>query len=241
MKNLIYKCVLLPLWAIIFFTGCKKGFLDVPPQGKLTKDQALIDPAAADRLVAGVYNTLYLQGTVGLKLVILGDVTSDDSDKGAVASDPGFDGIFLDNFTHTPNTGIFNDIWKEHYSSIGAINEALNVLDAGTYEESVKKRLIGEVRFLRGFYYFNLLRVFGGVPKIVKVITPAEQNNDEFQTRAPKEEIYAQIAQDLMYGIENLPEKGATGAVVGRATKGAAQALLSKVYLYQQNWQGAYD
>ncbi|MGN7783739.1 RagB/SusD family nutrient uptake outer membrane protein [Niabella sp. 22666] len=241
MKNLIYKCVLLPLCAIIFFTGCKRGFLDVPPQGKLTRDQALIDPAAADRLVAGVYNTLYLQGTVGLKFVILGDVTSDDSDKGSVASDPGFDGIFLDNFTHTPNTGIFNDVWNEYYNSIGAINSALDVLEAGTYEESVKKRLVGEVRFLRGLYYFNLVRIFGGVPKIIKVITPAEQNNSEFQTRATKEEIYAQVIEDLLYGVDNLPAKGDAGAIVGRATKGAAQALLSKVYLYQQNWQGAYD
>ncbi|MBZ4189141.1 RagB/SusD family nutrient uptake outer membrane protein [Niabella beijingensis] len=227
--------------AATVFTGCKRGFLDVPAQGKLTVDQALIDPAAADKLVAGAYNTLYLQGTVGLKLVIIGDVTSDDADKGSVASDPGFDGIFLDGFTQTPNTGIFNDVWREYYSSIGRINSALSVLESGTYDETVKKQLIGEVRFLRGYYYFNLVRIFGGVPKLTRVVTPAEQNNDEFQTRASKEEIYAQIIEDLSYGVENLPEKGAAGAIVGRATKGAAQALLSKVYLYQQNWQGAYD
>lgn len=241
MKKIFYKSALALLTATLVIPGCKRDFLDVAPQGQLTKEQALQDPAAADKLVAGAYNTLYLQGTVGLKFVILADVTSDDSDKGSTTSDNGFDGIFVDNFTHTANTNIFNDVWKDYYSSIARINQALSVLEAGTYDETTKKRLIGEVRFLRGLYYFNLVRIFGGVPKVVRVPAPTEVYNDEFQTRATKEVIYAQIIEDLSYGVTNLPAKGDAGAVVGRATRGAAQSLLAKVYLYQQNWQGAYD
>ena len=230
--------MLLPM---LIITGCKKDFLDVPPQGKLTVDQALIDPAAADQLVGGVYNTLYLQGTVGLKFVILADVTSDDADKGSVPADNGFDGIFLDAFTHNANTGIFNDVWKENYIGISRANNALDILNNGTYEETIKKRLIGEVRFIRALYYFNLVREFGGVIKLTRVPTVAEANGNEFQTRATKADIYQVITDDLLYGVANLPQKGDAGSVVGRATKGAAQSLLSKVYLYQQNWQGAYD
>ncbi len=221
--------------------SCKKDFLNVPPQGSLTVDQALIDPAAADKLVGGVYNTLYLQGTVGLKFVILGDVTSDDSEKGSVASDPGFDGIYLDAFTYNANTGIFNDVWNENYRGIVRANNALNILNSGTYDEVTKKRLIGEVRFIRALFYFNLVREFGGVPKVTRVPDASEANSDEFQTRAPKDTIYKVITDDLLYGVDNLPMKGEAGSQVGRATKGAAQALLSKVYLYQENWQGAYD
>jgi hypothetical protein len=240
MKKLFYKTTLGLMIATSLYS-CKKDFLNVPPQGSLTVDQALIDPAAADKLVGGVYNTLYLQGTVGLKLVVLGDVTSDDSEKGSVASDPGFDGIYLDGFTHNANTGIFNDVWNENYRGIARANNALNILNSGTYDEITKKRLIGEVRFIRALFYFNLVREFGGVPKVTRVPNASEANSDEFQTRAPKDTIYKVITDDLEYGVANLPLKGDAGSQVGRATKGAAQALLSKVYLYQQNWQGAYN
>jgi hypothetical protein len=239
MKKIINTTLALSL--LLLINGCKKDFLEVPPQGQLTEEQALIDPAAADKLVGGVYNTLYYQGTVGLKYLIMGDVTSDNSDKGSVESDNGFDGIFLDNFTHSPNTGIFNDVWIDHYKGIAAANKALDILNSGTYEENTKNRLIGEVRFIRGLYYFNLVRMFGGVPLVTRVPTPAEANNDEFQTRASKEAVYDAIEEDLQFGVTNLPAKGEAGAQVGRATKGAAQALLAKVFLYQGNWQGAFD
>ena len=241
MKNIFYKITFTLATAAILNTGCKKDFLDVPPQGALTVEQALTDPLAADKLVIGAYNSLYSQGTVGLKFVIMADVTSDDSDKGSTPSDPGFGGNELDGFTYTPNTGIFNDVWTEHYKGINRINQALNVLEAATFSEPVKKRLIGEVRFLRGYYYFNLVRMFGGVPKLIRVPNASEANSDEFQTKATKEAIYQVIVDDLLYGVNNLPEKGGNGSQVGRATKGAAQSLLSKVYLYQQNYQGAYD
>lgn len=240
MKNILFKSIL-GLGFIAALVSCKKEFLDVPPQGQLTEEQALIDPAAADKMVAGVYNTLYLQGTVGLKFVTLADVTSDDSDKGSTASDPGFDGIFLDVFDYDENTGIFNDVWKENYRAISRANKALNIIEQGTYDETTKKRLAGEVRFIRALIYFNLVREFGGVIKLTRVPSVAEANSDEFQKKATADEIYQVIVDDLLYGADNLPLKGDPGSQIGRATKGAAQALLSKVYLYQQNWQGAYD
>ncbi|WP_316817711.1 RagB/SusD family nutrient uptake outer membrane protein [Pedobacter nyackensis] len=241
MKKIFYITTLALFASAIFIASCKKGYLDVPPQGKTTEEQALIDPDAADKLVVGAYNNLYLPGTVGLKLVVLADVTSDDSDKGSVISDPGFDGIFLDNFTYTPTTGIFNDIWVDNYKGIASANKALSVLEKSTIDVGIRDRLSGEARFIRALLYFNMVRTFGGVVKLTTVPTFAEANNDEFQTRASKEEIYKVITDDLLFGVEHLPIKGEGGAIVGRATKGAAQALLSKVYMYQGNWQGAYD
>lgn len=221
--------------------SCKKDFLDVPPQGELTEEQALIDPTAADKMVGGVYNTLYYQGTVGLKYLILGEIASDNADKGSEPNDPGFGAIEIDPFVHNANTAIFNDVWVDHYKGIAAANKALDILNAGMYEEATKNRLIGEVRFIRALYYFNLVRMFGGVPRVIRVPDPSEANNDEFQIRASEEDIYAVIEEDLQFGVTHLPQKGEPGSQVGRATKDAAQALLAKVYLYQENWQGAYD
>lgn len=241
MKKIFYIITLGLIASVIFIASCKKGYLDVPAQGQITEDQALIDPDAANKLATGTYNNLYLPGTLGLKLVVLADVTSDDSDKGSVSTDPGFDGIFLDNFTYNPNTAIFNDIWVDNYKAISSANKALAVLEKSTIDVGVRDRLIGEVRFIRALLYFNMVRTFGGVIKLTTVPTLAEANNDEFQTRASKEEIYKVITDDLLFGVDHLPVKGESGAIVGRATKGAAQALLSKVYMYQGNWQGAYD
>ncbi len=221
--------------------GCKKSFLEVPPQGQLTEEQALIDPDAANKLVGGIYNALYLQGTVGVRWVILGSIASDDADKGSTPSDGGFDSMDIDNLTFTSNNSNFNEVWKAHYIGIVRANKALSILEQSTFDETTRRRLIGESRFLRGFFYFNLVRAFGGVPKLVRIPDPSEANNDEFQTRASKDEIYAVITEDLQYAVDNLPMKGEAGTQVGRANKGAAQALLSKVYMYLKDWQKAYD
>ena len=226
----------------IGITSCKKSFLEVPPQGQLTELQALADPTSAEKMVGGVYNTLYFGGfditTVGFLYAIATDVASDDADKGSTPSDFG-PAAEIDNFTTTPNNFIFNNLWNGHYTAIARANRAIDILEKSTFDASVKNRLIGEVRFLRGLYYFNLVRMFGGVPKVIRVPDPSEGNSDEFQTRANKEEIYQVILDDLNFAADNLPLKGATPQ--GRATKGAAQSYLAKVYMYQKNWAKAAE
>lgn len=228
--------------AVTIISGCNKDFLEVDPQGQLTEVQALSDPGAAEKLVGGAYNTLYLGGfgstTVGFLFTIATDVASDDSDKGSTPSDfpPAAE---IDNFAISSNNAIFNNLWNGHYAAIARVNRTIDILEQSTFEESVKNRLLGEVRFLRGFYYFNLVRLFGGVPKVIRVPDPSEGNNDEFQTRASSDEIYQVVIDDLQFAADHLPLKGATP--VGRATRGAAQSVLSKVFLYRKDYQKAYD
>lgn len=225
---------------------CKKSFLEIDPQGKLTETEVLLDPNAASQLVGGVYNTLYLGGfgntTVGFEWEILNDVASDDADKGSTPGDFDANGAGdIDNFKANPNNGIFNNIWNGHYIGIARANNAIDILSNSKFDSTSRNRLIAEVRFLRGLYYFNLVRTFGGVPKVIRVPLPTEVNNDEFQTRASAADIYNVIIDDLQYGVDHLPVKGDANTQVGRANKGAAESLLAKVYLYQKNWQKAFD
>ncbi|TDH23067.1 RagB/SusD family nutrient uptake outer membrane protein [Segetibacter sp. 3557_3] len=236
-----YKLLVLAV-PLLMVAGCSKKFLEIDPQGQLTEVQALRDPEAANQLVGGVYNTLYLGGfdnsTVGFQWAILGDVASDDSDKGSTPSDYDAGGAGdVDNFRPNPANGIYNNIWNGHYLGIARANKAIDILNSSTIETTAKNRLLGEARFLRGFYYFNLVRAFGGVPKVVRVPEPAEVNSDEFQTRASVADIYAVILEDLQFAVDNLSVKGTAGTQLGRATKGAAQSYLAKVYMYQKNWQ----
>lgn len=240
-NNILAFLAALPL--LLAAAGCKK-FLEVPPQGQLTEEEILTNPDAAKDLVNGVYNTLYFGGfdktTVGMLWVMMTDVPSDDADKGSFDADFG-PAKEVDNFTHTPNNFIFDNVWRGHYAGIARANQALDKLEGSTFDAATKNRLIGEVRFIRGLYYFNLVRAFGGVPKLLRVPNATEANNDEFQVRATRQEIYDVVMQDLQFAADNLPLKGDASTQTGRATKGAAQALLAKVYLYQKNWQKAFD
>ena len=244
MKKIFKTGVAAVLSFMILFVSCSKKFLEVDPQGQTTEVLALIDPDAANKLVGGVYNTLYYGGfdktTVGFLWVMANDVASDDGDKGSTPGDFGPAGE-IDNFTHNSNNFIFNNIWSGHFSAIISANKAIDVLNKGSLEASVKNRLLGEARFMRGFYYFNLVRFFGGVPKIITAPMASEGNSDALQTRAPAAEIYSLIIEDLQFAADNLPLKGDAATQVGRANKGAAQSYLAKVYIYQKNWQKAFE
>ena len=242
-KNIIIASTLA---AAILMGSCSKGFLEVEPQGQTTEVLALTDPEAAGKLVGGVYNTLYLGGfgktTVGFLWAVSLDVASDDADKGSSPGDFSPLGD-IDNFTHTANNFIFDNIWSGHFSGIVAANKAIDILGKSSIEAATKNRLLGEARFLRGMYYFNLVRFFGGVPKIITVPLPSEGNSDPLNTRATVAEIYTVIKDDLQFAVDNLPLKGENTTQTGRANKGAAQAFLAKVYLYEKptNYQKVFE
>ncbi len=170
-------------------------------------------------------------------------ITSDDADKGSTPSDTGTDKHKMDNLTFEASDLSFNEVWKGRYDGIYRANNALYYLDEFQIDESLKARLAGEVKFLRAFWYFDLVRCFGGVPLVAGNIDLNDQEtiNNLVLTRATKEEVYAQIEADLDEAIAILPSKAEYPSNdLGRATRGAAQALKAKVHLYQQEWDQAY-
>jgi starch-binding outer membrane protein, SusD/RagB family len=234
---------------LIFIAGalfsCSKNFLNVPVQGGET---IAADPALAQKLVTGVYNSLtqgdsWGNGDVhGFAFISATDIMSDDADKGSYAADQESVVTPMDDFTTlTPTNEFALTLWSGHYNSIGAANQALQALNTAVMDTTSKNELIGEVRFLRGYLYFNLVRMFGGVPLILRVPKDAADANTDpaFQTRATDSAVYNTIIADLQFAIAHLPLRAA--AQIGHATKGSAEGILAKVYMYQKQWVKSFN
>lgn len=217
--------------------ACSDNFLDVPLQGGQTPD---IDPNLAPKLVTGVYNSM-TQGDSwgngdmhGFAFISVTSIISDDADKGSTGGDQIVPVGDIDNFTTTPTNKFAETLWGGHYKGISAANQALLALTTSNLDPAVRKKLQGEVRFLRGYFYFNLVRMFGGVPLVLRVANDADDaNTDVFKVRVAASVVYDSIKRDLQFAADNLPLKTIAD---GHATKGAAQAMLAKVYLYQKDW-----
>ncbi len=228
------------LLMVLTVASCSKEFLDVKVQGGET---IASDPNLAEKLVTGVYNSL-LQGDSfgngdvhGWAFMTVTTTMSDDADKGSFADDQKVTVGDLDDFVATPTNQFVSALWSGYYIAIGQCNQALAALSNAPLEVSRQTQLIAEVRFIRGYLYFNMVRMFGGVPLVTRVPTDASDANSDpaFQTRATVDQIYHQINSDLQFAANQLPVR--TGIPIGHANKGAAQGILAKAYLYQKNWQ----
>jgi starch-binding outer membrane protein, SusD/RagB family len=229
---------------IVAVTSCSDSFLDVPVQGGVTTES---DPNLAQKLVTGVYNSL-MQGDSwgngdihGFAFISVTNIMSDDADKGSTPSDQAVPVGDIDNFTITSTNKFAETLWSGHYNGIAAANQALAALSTAAIDPQERSRLEAEVRFLRAYFYFNLVRMYGKVPLVLRVAVDANDANTDpiFSTRASVESIYESITTDLQFAIENLPLKSA--AQVGHATKGAAQALLAKASMYQGKWEDVFE
>lgn len=215
-------------------TGCD-DFLSTEPRGELTTPNFFTSETHAIQATNATYNMLRAWPVHVFAWLGMTDIVSDDATKGSVPSDAAFLGD-LDNLNFDPGNTAFSTVWEGYYQGIYRANVAIENIPRVEGDEALKARLIGENRFLRAYYYFFLVRSFGGVPLILTPLSPSEFS----QTRATAEEVYAQIEADLLAAAEVLPQSYGA-ADVGRATEGAARALLGKVYLFQGEYQNAYD
>jgi len=225
------------------FVACEDD-LNVENQENISEADFLNNPDNLIQLVNGSYNKLLDFEMYSFAWIGMTSITSDDADKGSIPSDTGTDKDKLEALNFETSGLSFNHVYRSRYDGIRRVNEAMLYLEKSTIPGNIKSRLIGECKFLRALWYFDLVRCFGGVPLVVKTIdlNDTETVNSVVFVRRSKAETYAQIETDLLEAIESLPVKSAYGAKdLGRATKGAAQGLLSKVYLYQEKWLNAYD
>ncbi len=137
-------------------------------------------------------------------------------------------------FTEGPVNASIQETWTMHYKAITIANIALARIPAIQMDAVLRTRLINEAHFLRGLLYFDMVRMFGKIPLVLK------ENEPLTPSPASVDDIYAQIINDLV-AAEDLPDNYPPGAGRGRATKGAAKAILAKVYLTLGKWQECAD
>lgn len=168
-----------------------------------------------------------------------GDVISDDALKGGQNISDMADVFDLENFKAISNNEMVLQFYRAQYQGIARANLALEQIPALEEDETLtpelKTRLIAEASYLRAYYYFRLVRLYGGVPLVTAPIYSSEQWK---KSRASADEVYDRIVQDLKTAEAGLPLKSACPAEdMGRATKGAAQAMLMKAYMYWADHQ----
>lgn len=208
---------------------------ETEPLGVLTTESFFKTEAQAVQATNATYSMLRDWRVHVFSWIGLTDIASDDATKGSVPGDAGFLGD-LDNLTFDPGNLAFNDPWGGYYAGIYRANVAIQGISGmNNLNEALKTRLLGENKFLRAYYYFFLVRAFGGVPLITSPLAPSEFK----QQRATKEAVWAQIEQDLTDAVAALPDKY-DAADLGRATKGAANALLAEAHLYQGEYEDAF-
>lgn len=212
--------------------SCKK-FLEITPQSDPTNVAFYKNDADIKSAVTGCYailqsNKLYAGHYLTL-MEARSDNVSDNNSGGSAGRD-----YNIDRFVAAADNLAVLEAWQNTYFAIDRCNTTLGHLDV-VANANAKNQFEGELRFLRALNYFNLVRLWGDVPLVLKQITPDESYK---LVRNKTTEVYAAIEADLIAAAGLLPETY-TGADIGRATKGAAKSLLGKVYLTEKKYSSA--
>lgn len=216
--------------ALLTVTWSCSDFLDVDSQERV-EDKDKDEVYTPDQFLTGVYG-MFTDWDYAFSYLAITEMISDNADKGSSPGDPGGDKELFDNLTFTSSAGSLHSMWTRWYKTIGRATKSIEFTEGSDLTDTnLKNRLIGEAKFLRAVSYFYLVRGWGDVSIQERDVT----------SRAPKADVYAYIEQDLKDAMKVLPTKYTDSKDLGRATMGAAQGLLSKVYLYQGKWQEAYD
>jgi hypothetical protein len=225
--NIIKKISVLFL---IFHLFSCNGELDTQLQGQYTTETFFKTKEHAILALNATYKIASFNSTNNL-LWVFGDVASDDTVKGGNDGDQS-DVAFIDNFTANPDNGAIEALWKHYYEGIARANNVIYYVPNIEMDVVLKNQIVGEAKFLRAYYYYHLVNVYGKIPLR---LTPALNINDLSIPVSDVQEIYQQIEKDLLDAAQSLPVVHPVSEL-GRATKGAAFGLLSKVYLFQQKW-----
>lgn len=226
------KYILAGLFALSL-SSCKDQFLNLSPIAQANSNTFY--KTSSDIIIAlnGAYGALQFNGQYGQNYVFA-EVPSDDTTpalSGSVTDQDEFDKFYL----RTTNP-FLSARWSDGYRGIYRANTVIGRATDVPMDETLKKRVVGEAKFLRALMYFNLVRSFGDVPLVLKEIIDPSEGYD--YGRAPVAEVYAQITKDLTEAEAGLPERY-TGADLGRVTRGAAKSLLGKVYMTQRKYAEA--
>jgi hypothetical protein len=158
-------------------------------------------------------------------------IRSDDAAKGSSPTDQAEQGNSFDNFNYSKTSFLNGNNWNDHYKVIFACNDLLDAIEKSGLTDKGTMVNKAEAKVIRGFLYFDLRRDYGEVPLIEnKVVVPS----DGIKAKSTIAQVDAFIKADLEFASQNLPPTWSS--FPGRATKGFADAMLAKLYLYQENY-----
>jgi hypothetical protein len=220
------------LFVFILIAGCT-DFLKIDPQGSMT--QTSFPTTASDALQStnAVYTAVrdWYYNSGGYPIL---DIMSDDAVKGSNTNDQLSTIGVYDNFTFSATGDGLDRWWATLYQGIKWANVVIEKVPLISMDSTLRNRYSGEARFLRGLFYFDMVRAWGGVPEVTSSIPPLHLG------RSSVGEIYKLIISDLQYAETHLAKKSQlVSSDQGRATIGAAEALLAKVYLFRNDFPNA--
>jgi len=205
--------------------SCSDDFVNVVSENE-SADNYFNSEEDYQKALIGAYDLLqatYLN-------VMIGEIASNNTLSGGESANDVIGIQQIDNMEHTPVNQQLRDIWSWMFAGVNRSNYILQYQDKTEF--AGRDEVIAQARFLRAYYYFELVKFFGAVPLVVD--KPLEFGEQFSVERTPVSEVYGQIEADLIFAADNLP---ATQSQAGRITSGAANALLGKAYLYQGKFE----
>src|ERR1041385_5812607 len=230
-KNTVKTLLILLLFLSI--AGCKK-YITKDIVGQYPESEFYRTQAQALLAINAAYQPLAFTTSNNNKLWVFGDVASDDAAKGGNPGDQA-DIEFIDQFNVNSTNGNLAGMWTLLYDGITRSNIVLSKVPPINMDKTLQKRILAEAKFLRAYYYFELVNIFGDVPVVLVPLKP-----DELQIpQSPVQQIFQSVIEtDLTDAAANLPLRY-SGPDVGRVTSGAATALLAKAYVFESKWDKA--
>ena len=234
-KNIITAILVFTLVATGIYS-CSDEYLDETDNYNIDSQGYFNSEDDYYMALVGVYDLLQ----ASYVNVLLGEIASDNTLCGGESATDVVGFQQIDDMGHTPVNSNLRDVWSWMFSGISRANYFLEFKDKTDFEG--RNKMIAEVRFLRAYYHFELVKWFGGLP--IKDYDAALLGSgkrfapgDELSiARYSAQEVYALIESDLIFAVNNLDYNAPQ---VGRVTKGAAEALLGKAYLYQDKFSEA--
>jgi len=228
MKVKVFNYLIIAVAMLFSLGSCDKAFLEVEPKGQFLSANYYADKDQAYAALVGVYDVLRKNSGGFENMISMMNAGSDDHFAGGGGAS---DGAGIQGFSnYTLNSTIMpGSFWSDHYQGIFRANTLLSKRPAITMDAALKARFTAETKALRAIYYFNLVRMFKNIPLLLEPLTATNMYDVMQATPAA---VYTQIEKDLTEAIADLPTSITASTEAGRLSKGAAQAILGKVYLY---------
>ena len=234
MKHQKLHILLISALAIIY--SCSDDRLDLENPNNLSADSFWSSESDLQQGLIATYAALQLDGLFGGASATQHPVRSDTGRP----NNWNANAIGLNKLAFNENSDIVKKRWRDCYIGIYRANQVLANINNIELPSSSRIQIEAEAKFLRGFYYYSLYRGYNNGSVIIHTTVP-ESSEDFYKSPSPAEDVYNLILSDLEFAYNNLPEQYENNQDIGRATWGAAAAMLGKLFINEHNYTDAKD